>query len=126
MNYRPIQQLRVFASAARTAAPGTIPQFENSYNYPGVMVTIKCSAITATPSVTFGLETYDELTKDWFPLVTSAAVVATGKTVIAALMGASAVANTIAGLHPGRRVRVVPVHGDTDSITYEATLHWVG
>lgn len=123
---RPIQQIRAFALEARTAAPSDIPEFENVYNYPGLMVSIDCTAVVSTPSVTFSIQTYDEIAQDWFTILTSAAVTGAGNTLIGTFMGGSATANVAASFHPGRRVRVLPAHGDSDSITYQATLHWVG
>lgn len=115
----------VFASAARTATvagaefsppPGTV----------GLTFRIDVSAIAATPSVTFTVQGWDQTAEggvgEWFDILTSAAIVATGSTILKVDPRITAAANTVAQHAVVPRMRVNAVHGDADSITYSVTV----
>ena len=108
--------ITLFSSAARTASP-TARQFTNKFN-PGVHIIIDVTAIAATPSVVFNVEGLDQTSGKWYLLLASAAITATGTTVLAIGPGGTTAANTVSTLSVPRFVRVRPVHGDADSITY--------
>lgn len=115
------EHVEVFASAARTATP-TDANF-NIASATGFFV-INCSAITATPSVVFVVNGVDKLGNEW-PIITSAAITATGTTVLRVFPGATAAANvTVNDLLP-EGINVSATHADADSITYSVHFHGV-
>lgn len=114
----------VFASAAYTATQ-TSGEIENSYGWRGFMLFVDVTAASATPSVVFTVETEMDRAGDWATILTSAAVTAVSENVYMVYAGGPNVTNVSTGFHPGKRVRVVATHADTDSITYSAELIWV-
>lgn len=106
----------VYSSAARVATPDA-PVLLNKFNR-GVQVFIDVTAIAATPSVVFTIEGKDGVSGSWYPLLTSAAVVAVGTTTLRVEPGSTEVANLIAAAGIPRVWRIVATHGDADSITY--------
>ena len=108
----------VFASAARTATP-TAVEFTN-YGARGVRFAIDVTAITATPSVTFNIFVKDELSGNYpaTAILTSAAITATGQTVLRIYPGITAAANVAVSDIIGKTIKVTATHGDADSITY--------
>lgn len=113
-----VQKL-LLASAARTASVNTADQ-RNRYHR-GVRIHIDATAAAATPSVVFTLQGKDEITGDYYDLLASAAVTATGDTFLLYAPGAATTANVSA---PGQlpavwRVKVAAA--DADSLTYALT-----
>lgn len=106
-----------FASAARTATP-TPATIDNRDGHSGLEVTIDCTAVTDTPSVTFAIQQYDIASGKWTQLLISAAVTGTGTTRLRVHPALTETANVDAADVLGRQLRVVPTHGDADSITY--------
>jgi hypothetical protein len=91
---RPPDQQTVFASAER--AGDTVSATFANYGYVGLHVIIDVTAITATPSVVFTIQGYSPLGDDYYTLLASAAITATGQTVLRVFPGATAAANTVA------------------------------
>jgi hypothetical protein len=87
----------------------------------GLALRIDVSAIAATPSVVFTIQGWDAAANEWFDILASAAVTATGTTMLRVDPRMAAAANLTAqsGLFPV--MRLAPVHGDADSITYSVT-----
>lgn len=110
----------VLASAARTATVNS-PDFRNASSK-GARVHIDVTAVTATPSVVFTIQGKDNLTGDYYTLLASAAVTATGDTYLVVYPGVAAAANTAVSLPLSPYWRVNCVHGDADSITYGVTV----
>jgi len=111
----------IFPSAARTATP--TPVVVNTNRVKGVQVVIDVTAIAATPSVVFTLEVVDSLSGKFVPILTSAAIVGTGTTILTIGPGVTAVANVSSGQVIPENLRVNAVHGDADSITYSVSMH---
>jgi hypothetical protein len=107
--------ITLFASAARTATP-TAAQFSNKGQ--SLEVVIDVTAVTATPSVVFNLERQDQASSKWFLILASAAIVGVGTTVLKVSPHLTGAANSIAKDLASGNMRVRPVHGDADSITY--------
>lgn len=116
----PPQILRqVYASAARTASPTDVV-IENMYNHPRALIFIDCTAISSSPSVVFNILTEGD-PDNYYELIDSAAVTGTGDTVMA--LGVGAEVSDLATVYPpGRRLKIDPVHGNSDSITYEVNV----
>jgi hypothetical protein len=105
----------ILASAARTASVDTSDQV-NAYHR-GVRIHIDATALSATPSVVFTVQG-KSASGDYYTLLASAAVTATGDTFLYIYPGATAAANTIANLALPPVWRVSAVAGDADSLTY--------
>lgn len=116
-------ELTLLASAARTATVSSVDQ--TNYNCRGVVIFIDVTAIAATPSVTFTIEGKSSLSAEYYTILTSAAVVATGNTVLRAYPGLTAAANTVANDVLPRIWRVTATHGDADSITYSVSANLI-
>ena len=106
----------IYASLARTADP-TLEDLGNT-NWRGAHIIINVTAIAATPSVVFTVEGKDDIAGDYYPLLVSAAIVGTGKTVLTIYPGAVETANVSTNKSIPKTFRVRAVHADADSITY--------
>jgi hypothetical protein len=108
----------LYASAARTATP-TEAQFTPG-RYVGIEVHVKVTAIAATPSVVFTIQGYDVTAAAWYDILASAAVTTVSTNVYRVDPRALAAANLVAQRGLPSLLRLAPVHGDADSITYTA------
>ncbi len=108
--------ITVLASAARTATTNSA-DFTN-YNGRGVQVIIDVTVDGAGASVVFAVEMKDPVSGDYVPILTSAAVDATGERKLTVYPGATESANLISGQPMPRTWRVSATHADGDSITY--------
>lgn len=106
----------VFASAARTATSASAVL--SSQGCRGMHLVIDATAVTATPSVVFTIQGYSGLGDDYYTILASAAITATGTTVLRVYPGLTAAANTVANDVIPPLWRVNAVHADADSITY--------
>lgn len=120
----PFHERVVYASASRTASP-TAVEIENTYGYRGFLLFIDITVDTGTDSVVFNIETECNGIDEWFEILDSASLADVGETVMQVYGGATPVADLVTGFHPGRRVRIVPVHTGTDGLTYSVHLLWV-
>lgn len=109
-------QFTILASAARTATP-TVDQFHIG-SVRGLILVIDVTAIVTTPSVVFTVQGYDQVSGKTWDLLVSAAVTATGTTVLQIHPGMLAAANLKADEVVPPVVTLTAVHADTDSITY--------
>lgn len=106
----------VFTRAARTATSSATLPCESAQG----LFFIDVTAVTATPSVVFtiaGVSPTDASTE--YTILTSAAITATGLTVLRVSPHLTAAANTIAKDILPAAIKVTATHADTDSITYE-------
>lgn len=106
----------IFASAARTATVNG----DDQTNYVGrfLHLVIDVTSVTLTPSVVFTVQGKDDVSGKYYTLLASAAITATGTTVLRVGPGLTAAANTVANDVLPRTWRVIATHADTDSITY--------
>lgn len=112
-----------FASTARTADP--TPAVINTNRVKEVQIVIDVTAIAATPSVVFNVDMIDNLSGKFPVLLASAAIVATGTTVLQLGKGLPVTANVSANCPIPENIRIRPVHGDADSITYSVSAHLI-
>lgn len=105
----------VFASAARTATP-TAVEFDTE-GAAGLHIVISATAASATPSVVFTVEG-KSASGIYYTLLASAAVTGVSTTVLRIGPAVTASANAAANDYIPETVRISPVHGDADSITY--------
>lgn len=110
----------VFASAARTGTPDT-EEFELPPAMRQGVFVIDVTAIAATPSVVFKVDGVDRASGKAINLITSAAIVGTGTTVLRINDALTAAANTIVKDVVWPVLRFTATHGDADSITYTMT-----
>jgi hypothetical protein len=113
----------VYASAARTATPTAVEV--NTGLHGALRIVIDVTAVSATPSVVFTVDGKDSLSGKFFNLITSAAVTATGTTVLTVALGVTVAANVAVSAPLSQVVRVVATHGDADSITYSVSAHLI-
>jgi hypothetical protein len=113
--------LTVFSSVARTTTPTAVDV--DMIGAHGMVVVIDVSAASATPSVVFNVDGYDSLSQKTWTLLDSAAITGTGTTVLRVGPGLTNDANVVADDLIPPAVRIAPVHGDTDSITYTVAVH---
>ena len=106
----------LLTSAARTATVNSTDQ--TNHNARGVHVIINVSAYPAAASVVPAIEAYDEVAGIYYPLLTGAAIVATGYTILKVYPGIGEVANGAASDVLPQTWRVLMTHADADSITY--------
>ena len=115
----------LLASAARTATPTdatlTIAAKESGSGMAHIEVVhiiVDVTAVTATPSVVFTIENYNQATNSYYPVLSATAITATGTTVLKVGLGITPSAGSAANDMVTNQFRVVPTHGDGDSITY--------
>lgn len=113
----------VYASAARTATPDTIElEVPGGTHYAHVVIDV--TAVTATPSVTFTVSGVDRVSGKIYTLLASAAITATGTTVLRIGPALTAAANTVANDVLPPVIRFTATHADADSITYSVGAHF--
>jgi len=110
------QHVGVFRSAARTATHSS-PDISN-YSGTGMVAVIDATAITATPSVVFTIEGKDPTSGKYYTILASAAIVATGTTVLRVHPDLTAATNTVAKDMLPAVWRVKTAVSDTDTLTY--------
>lgn len=110
------QTITLLTSAARTADTNSGAQANPGF--PGVRVRINVTAIVSSPSVVATIQEYESVGGNWITLVSSAAIVATGRTVLIVFPGCVAVANKVLNEPLPRTWRVNMAHGNANSITY--------
>ena len=106
----------LLASAARTATVATSDQSNTGHR--GVVVIIDVTAIASSPSVVATIQGKDEVSGKYYTILASAAIEATGTTVLRVFPGATNASNLVANDVLPSTWRVNLVHADTDSITY--------
>lgn len=120
------RQIQLLPSAARTATPAAV--MLDTPNVKRVLVFIDVTAITATPGVTPAIVAEIPLpsstASDTAPVLTGAAITATGNTILQAGPGLYNVANLVAGAMVPAKWGVTFTHVDADSITYSASA-WI-
>lgn len=113
----------LLASAARTATVATSDQSNTEHR--GVVVIIDVTAIASSPSVVATIQGKDEISGKYYTILASAAIEATGTTVLRVFPGATAATNLVANDVLPSTWRVNLVHADTDSITYSVAAQVV-
>ncbi|MFI9817578.1 hypothetical protein [Saccharothrix variisporea] len=108
----------VLPSAARTASPDTYEFDASRARANGLHLIIDVTAITATPSVTVTVQGVDRVSGKTYTILQSAAITATGTTVLKIGPGLTAAANLVANDLLPPVFRIVAAHGDADSATY--------
>lgn len=111
----------VYASAARTATPTAVTI--NTGRAKELRVVIDVTAITATPSVVCTIDGVDSLSGKTFNILTSAAIVATGTTILTIALGQTVAANVSASAPLPQTIKITMTHGDADSATYTVSAH---
>lgn len=111
----------VYASAARTATPAAATL---ACGYArGVHVVVDVTAIVTAPSITVTIDQQDVTSGKWYNLLTSAALVAVGTTVLRIYPGIVAAANVAANDALAEVIRITVTHGNANSITYSVSAH---
>lgn len=106
----------VLASAVRAANNDSGEQGNNACR--GVDVVIDMTVVPGVNTVTFTVEGKDAASGKWYPLLVSAALVATGTVVLHIYPGATVTANLSANANLPRSWRVRAVHSAATNFTY--------
>lgn len=111
----------IFPAVARTATPASVAYNDGVHSRLGGHFVIRTSAIGAAPSVVPLIEAQDPLSQQWYPLLTGAAITATGLVVLRVYPGVAAAANLSVPDFVPPIWRLTMTHGNADSITYSAS-----
>lgn len=106
----------LFASEARTASPTPVNFTVDDAD--SLEIVVDVTAVALTPSVVFNIERRDTASQTWITLLSSVAVATVQTLRLRVSPHLAAAANTVANDLVGGVMRVRPVHGDADSITY--------
>lgn len=116
-----VRSCTAFTSTARTATPAPVilcnPQAGS------LAVVIDVTAVSGSSSVVFTVEGVDRASGKTWVILTSAARVATGTTVLRVSPNISVSANLIAQDVVPYEFIIRPVHGTTDTTTYTVGVH---
>lgn len=114
-----IQEYRtIFPSLARTATPTAVEYNDGTNARDGAHIIINTTAVSGASSVVFNIEGFAPVANAWYPLLISAAVVATGVVRLTVHPAITSATNVSAADFLPSRWRVRPVHGTADSTTY--------
>ena len=116
--------IAVLASAARTVTNAS-DDFINYYSK-GLHLIIDVTATAVTPSIVVTIQGKDYLSGKYYTILTSAAITATGTTVLRVYPNATAAANTAVNDFLPANWRVSVAHADSDSITYSIAANLLG
>ena len=106
----------LFGTARTTAQNG--PDIITD-GYRGIRAVVDITNIHAvTPELTITVQGKDDVSGKYFTLLASAALTATGTTVLVVYPGCVAAANAVANLPIPKVVRVIVAVADTDACTY--------
>lgn len=109
----------ILASAARTTTPINSAD-QTNVNYRGIAVVINVSAFTAG-TYTFSIQGKDSISGNYYNMLTSAAIGATGVTVLRIYPGMSSVANVANGDFLPRVWRIQAVGASGQSMTFSVS-----
>lgn len=121
--FRNNHEVTVLASAARTG--NTNSSDLTNFNARGVRLTINVTALTGTPSITAKITGKSTLGNVYTTILQSAAITATGATVLTVYPGITAAANSKADDLIPRLWRVEMTHADAQSITYSVDANYI-
>lgn len=111
----------MFSPLARTVTPTPFQGNDFSHTRLGGHFVIRTTAIGAAPSVVPAIEGLDPLSGVWYTILTGAAIVAAGTTVLRVYPSFTPVANLTAGDLLPPTWRLTMTHGNSDTITYSAS-----
>lgn len=108
-------------SAARTA-DSTIRAHNDGWV--GMILVIDATAVVATPSVVFTIQGVDPATSKTWDILASAAITATGTTILRVHPELAAAANSVAKDMLPAHWQLLCDHADADSITYAVGVNY--
>ncbi|SRR6266536_6056452 len=116
------RSVSLLPSTARTATPDTF-EIQGTGRSTALVVVVDVTAVVTAPSITVAVAGVDRLSGKTWPLVTSAAILLTGTTILRVAPGLIAAANlTVSDILPPV-VRVTVTHANSNSITYSVSAH---
>lgn len=113
----------VLTSAARTASVDSADLV--NYNARGGVFVIDVTALAATPSLVFTIQGKSSLGSDYYTILASAAIIATGVTVLRVYPGMTVSATLAVSDVLPRIFRVSVAAGNADSITYSISVNLI-
>lgn len=87
------EQREIFASATRSADVNSVPQLNQ--NHRGVHVIVDVTAVPGVDTVTFTIQGQDSVSGEWYDILASTAISATGTTVLRVYPGLTEAANEV-------------------------------
>lgn len=115
------QLVTVLPSAARTATPANTNEYILTGKFRGLIVVVDVTAVTSTPSTVISIQGVDRVSGKTYAILDSAALVATGTTVLRVGAGLTAAANLVANDLVPPFIRIVATHGNANSMTYSVS-----
>ena len=112
----------VLTSAARAVAQAYDSAEYFNHSGQGILVIIKVSAVTASPSVVVTIQGKDPASGKFYTLATRTAIITTGTYQLKMYPHAVAVAGTVVRDFLPQQFKIVCTHGDTDSATYSVGM----
>ena len=109
-----------YESAARIATP--VVADTNTSKAAGVQYVIDVTAISATPNIVPTISGIDPVSGATYTLLTGAAIIATGTTVLQVHPSLAETANLKASALLPQKTRLTMSHADADSITYSVSV----
>ncbi len=107
----------IFDSAARTATSSKTMACTSTQG----LFFINVTSITASPSVVFSIQGVSPIGDIAYDILTSAAITATGLTVLRVSPHLTAAANSVAKDMLPAALKITDTHADADSITYSVS-----
>jgi hypothetical protein len=118
------QYIEAFPAINRIASP-TATTHVNYGGYNACQIFVSLTVDVGTDSVVFNFDTWNPATDTWVELLDSAAVSGVSENIYQIGGVGADVADLATVFHPGRKIRIRPVHTGTDGLTYQVTLSWL-
>lgn len=112
----------VLPSAARTATPTAVVLSTGRAKELRLVMDITVVPGTA-PSCVITVDAVDSLSGKFVNLITSAALVAVGTTVLTVALGVTVAANVAVSAPLSESLRITVTHGNGNSVTYSLSAH---
>lgn len=111
-----------FSATARTSTPTSVV-VPNQGNFNACLIFVSTTAVTASPSVVFNFDVYNDKGNTYVEVLDGAAVATVSEAVYA--LGAKDESSDLRStIPPTKKIRIRPVHGNADSITYQVSVFW--
>jgi hypothetical protein len=118
------QYVEAFPLINRIATP-TAVELVNFGGYNACQIFVSVTVDTGTDSVVYNFDTWNPATGTWVELLDSAAVSGVSENIYQIGGVGADVADLATVFHPGRKIRIRPVHTGTDGFTYSVTVSWL-
>lgn len=111
-----------YTAISRTADPTAVVLY-NQGNFNACLIFVSATAASLTPSIVFNFDIYNDKGNTYVEVLDSAAVTGISENIYALGVKDESV-DLRTTYPPTKRIRIRPVHGDTDPITYQVSVYW--